>query len=101
MEKSPRRREPSGGWPTSEESTCRRAGALQQGDLNENPRLESIEVSDDSALAGFLLDVVDTIFAEETDAFTTKTTPRLEAVPSIQPVPAVAMSRGGVSMGAG
>lgn len=30
--------------------------------LNENPRLESIEVSDDPELAGFLLRVVDEIF---------------------------------------
>ena len=32
--------------------------------LNENPRLENIEVSDDPALAGFLVGVMDELFAE-------------------------------------
>ena len=32
--------------------------------LNHNPRLENIEVSDDAALCGFMLDIVDGIWAE-------------------------------------
>ncbi|QDU62162.1 hypothetical protein Pan216_30290 [Planctomycetes bacterium Pan216] len=32
--------------------------------LNENPRLENLEISDDPALCGFLVDVVDTIYKE-------------------------------------
>lgn len=32
--------------------------------LNENPRLENLEISDDPTLCGFLCDIVDDIFAE-------------------------------------
>ena len=64
--------------------------------LNENPRLESIEVSDDPALAGFLLDVVDDLFAEEAPGdFRTKSRPSLPGLEAVQPAPS------GVSMGRG
>lgn len=63
--------------------------------LNENPRLESIEVSDDPALAGFLLCVVDEIFAEEAVGdFTTKSRPELPGMEAILPMSYVQMSRG-------
>ena len=63
--------------------------------LNENPRLESIEVSDDPDLAGFLLRVTDEIFAEEKAGdFRTKSHPELAGMPGIQPAASVAMSRG-------
>lgn len=62
--------------------------------LNENPRLESIEVGDDPALAGFLLRVVDEIFAEEAVGdFTTKSRPELPGIEGIAPITGVAMSR--------
>ena len=63
--------------------------------LNENPRLETIEVSDDPALAGFLLEVVDRIFREERPGdFTTKTTPVLDGMPAIAPQAHIQMGRG-------
>ena len=69
--------------------------------LNENPRLESIEVSDDPALAGFLLRIVDEIFAEEqVGDFTTKTTPQLPGIEGIAPQGSVRMDRGTVRVGA-
>ena len=68
--------------------------------LNENPRLESIEVSDDPALAGFLLRVVDEIFAEEKPGdFRTKSTPVLAGMEGVRPASSVRMGRG-VRMGA-
>lgn len=68
--------------------------------LNENPRLESIEVSDDAELAGFLLRVTDAIFAEELAGdFRTKSRPDLPGIPGITPVASVAMGRG-VRLGA-
>lgn len=70
--------------------------------LNENPRLESIEVSDDPALAGFLLGVVDELFLEEPEGdFRTKSQPVLSGVESVQPRLSVGMSRGQVRTGAG
>ena len=69
--------------------------------LNENPRLESIEVSDDPALAAFLLRVVDEVFTEEAVGdFTTKSRPELPGIESIRPIEQVAMSRQGVRTGA-
>ena len=63
--------------------------------LNENPRLESIEVSDDPALAGFLLQLTDEIFAEEKAGdFRTKSRPELAGMPGIEPAASVAMGRG-------
>ena len=54
--------------------------------LNENPRLESIEVSDDPELAGFLLRVTDEIFAEEAAGdFRTKSRPELPGIEGIEP----------------
>ena len=69
--------------------------------LNENPRLEHIEVSDDPALAGFLLDVVDEVFAEESAGdFRTKSRPELPGMDAVLPAASVKMSRGGVRVGA-
>ena len=63
--------------------------------LNENPRLESIEVSDDPDLAGFLLRVTDEIFAGESAGdFRTKSRPELAGMPGIEPAASVAMGRG-------
>lgn len=68
--------------------------------LNENPRLESIEVSEDPSLAGFLLGVVDAIFAEEpVGDFRTKSRPVLGSVPAVTAGATVDMGRGGVSTG--
>lgn len=62
--------------------------------LNENPRLESIEVSDDPALAAFLLRIVDAIWAEEAAGdFTTKTCPTLPDVEGIHPAARISMGR--------
>lgn len=68
--------------------------------LNENPRLENIEVSDDPVLAGFLLRVVDEIFAEErVGDFSTKSRPVLAGIEAVLPIERVEMGRG-VSTGA-
>lgn len=68
--------------------------------LNENPRLESIEVSDDPELAGFLVRLTDEIFLEEVAGdFRTKSRPELLGIPGIQPAASVAMGRK-VSVGA-
>ena len=62
--------------------------------LNENPRLESIEVSDDPELAGFLLRVVDEIFAEEVPGdYGTKAWPELPGIQGITPAERVEMGR--------
>lgn len=54
--------------------------------LNENPRLESIEVTDDTGLAAFLLAVVDEIFNEEAAGdYRTKRRPELAGMDSIIP----------------
>lgn len=67
--------------------------------LNENPRLESIEVSDDAELAAFLLRLTDEIFAEEKAGdFRTKSRPVLAGMAGIVPALSVEMSRG-VSVG--
>lgn len=68
--------------------------------LNENPRLEAIEVSDDPALAGFLLDVVNTIWAEEAVGdYRTKGRPTLDTIASVQPRAGVKMSTGPLTTG--
>lgn len=54
--------------------------------LNENPRLESIEVTDEPTLAAFLLDIVDEIFREEKPGdYRTKSRPELAGIASIMP----------------
>lgn len=69
--------------------------------LNENPRLESIEVTDDPDLADFLLAVVDEIFTEEAIGdFSTKSRPTLAGLDALLPVAQVEMSHGTVSTGA-
>jgi ribosomal protein L17 len=61
--------------------------------LNSNPRLESIEVTDSAKLAEFLLDVVKQIYAEEEPGgYTTKTTPTLAGMPALQPAATVSMA---------
>ena len=63
--------------------------------LNENPRLESIEVSDDPALAAFLLRVVDELFTEERPGdFATKSRPSLADIEGVLPAESVRMGRG-------
>jgi hypothetical protein len=62
--------------------------------LNENPRLESIEVSDDPELAAFLLRVVDEIFSEEAAGdFRTKSRPELAGMDAVLPLSRVEMSQ--------
>ena len=54
--------------------------------LNENPRLESIEVTDEPTLAAFLLGIVDEIFREEKPGdYRTKPRPELAGIASIMP----------------
>lgn len=68
--------------------------------LNENPRLESIEVSDDPTLAEFLLRIVDEIFREEAVGdFRTKSRPVLAGVQAVLPIERVEMTHGSVSTG--
>lgn len=63
--------------------------------LNENPRLESIEVSDDPSLAAFLLQVVDELFTEEAPGdFATKSRPELVGIDALLPAATVEMGRG-------
>lgn len=63
--------------------------------LNENPRLEHIEVADDPRLAGFLLAIVDEVFAEENVGdFSTKRRPALAGIESVTPTQTVAMGAG-------
>lgn len=60
--------------------------------LNENPRLESIEVSDDPELAGFLIRVTDEIFDEEQAGdFRTKSRPELPGINGVEPMRSVSM----------
>ena len=62
--------------------------------LNENPRLESIEVSDDPSLAAFLVSVVDELFVEEAEGdFTTKRRPELAGIEGLTPKANVSMGR--------
>lgn len=62
--------------------------------LNENPRLESIEVSDDPELAGFLLRVVEELFDEEKPGdYRTKSRPELRGIEGIQPQGRLEMGR--------
>ena len=63
--------------------------------LNENPRLESIEVSDDPTLAAFILRVVDELFTEERPGdFATKSRPSLAGIEGVLPAESVRMGRG-------
>ena len=68
--------------------------------LNENPRLENIEVTDDPEFAAFMLAVVDEVFDEEkVGDFRTQSRPELAGMQSILPIERVEMGRG-VSTGA-
>lgn len=53
--------------------------------LNENPRLENIEVSDDSGLCGFLTGVVDSIFVEAPEGDFRARMTALEGVAAVKP----------------
>lgn len=53
--------------------------------LNENPRLENLEVSDDAGLCGFLTGVVDSIFAEAPEGDFRAEMTSLESVPGVRP----------------
>ena len=61
--------------------------------LNENPRLENIEVTDDPEFAAFMLRVVDEIFQEETPDFVTKKPPVLAGIPGITSAQHVKLGR--------
>ena len=61
--------------------------------LNENPRLENIEISDDEALATFLLSAVDDIFGEQENGVFSGELPSLESVENVNRAGAVAMGR--------
>jgi hypothetical protein len=68
--------------------------------LNENPRLESIEVSDDPALAGFLLSIVNELWTEEAPGdYRTKSRPQLPGIEGVIPSRMVSMSREAIRVG--
>ena len=58
--------------------------------LNSNPRLENLEISDDPALFDFLLSIADGIFDEQTAGVFNASLPKLQLVPEVQHVPPVA-----------
>jgi len=60
--------------------------------LNENPRLETLEISDDAGLCGFLVSVVDAVFEEVAPGDLGATLTALAAVKEEQ-------VRGGVTAG--
>ena len=60
--------------------------------LNPNPRLENIEISDDPALCGFLTTVVDEIYGEQAAGTWEQSLPQLSALPNTARV-------GGVEVG--
>lgn len=63
--------------------------------LNENPRLESIEVSDDPTLAAFLLRVVDDLWDESPAGdFGPRGVPALASMEGVAPAATVEMGRG-------
>jgi hypothetical protein len=53
--------------------------------LNTNPRLETIEVSDDPALAAFLTDIVDELFIEQPADVFNGELPELASIPTVDP----------------
>jgi len=61
--------------------------------LNTNPRLENIEVSDDPDLCAFLTTVVDEIYAEQTGGIFQQVLPSLEALPNTVRVGGVEVGR--------
>lgn len=52
--------------------------------LNHNPRLENLEISDDPALADFLASVADDLFAEQAPNIFDGELPELENVPNVE-----------------
>ena len=67
--------------------------------LNMNPRLESIEVTDSADLADFLLGITDMIYSQETCEYVTKTTPTLAGAGEIGSAQTVTMSNVPIRMG--
>ena len=62
--------------------------------LNENPRLENIEITDDMEFCAFFNQVVDEIFIEEAPKdWSTKKHPQLPGMEGIEPVQLIAMNR--------
>lgn len=61
--------------------------------LNENPRLENIEISDDPALAGFLGDIVHSVFREHDAGAFNEGLPGLEAIENVHRNGALAAPR--------
>ena len=53
--------------------------------LNTNPRLETIEVSDDPALVSFLTDIVDELFVEQPADVFNGELPELASIPTVDP----------------
>lgn len=68
--------------------------------MNENPRLEHIEVSDDRQLAEFLTAVVDAVYADEPPGLDgPRSTPSLSGVAGVEPPRSVATSTVPVAVG--
>ena len=61
--------------------------------LNENPRLESIEISDDADLAAFMLSVVDDVFGDQAEGVFNGELPTLDSVENVNRAGAVAAGR--------
>lgn len=58
--------------------------------LNSNPRLENLEISDDPALFDFLLSIADGIFTEQPVGLFNADLPKLASLPEVQHVAPVA-----------
>lgn len=58
--------------------------------LNTNPRLENLEISDDPDLCGFLFSVVDDVFRATPGAEKRRAIPELKSLPFVEP-PKIAM----------
>ena len=58
--------------------------------LNHNPRLENLEISDDPALFNFLLSIADGLFGEQPAGVFNGELPKLDLLPEVQHVPPVA-----------
>jgi hypothetical protein len=69
--------------------------------LNENPRIENLDITDCATLYNFISSIVDGIFSEEqVGDWTTKKVPKLENIEETQLFGGVDMTRGKVTMGA-
>lgn len=61
--------------------------------LNTNPRLENIEISDDPALCAFLTTIVDEIYSEQPVGLFDQTLPKLESLPNTTVIGGVQVGR--------